>query len=131
MTKAEFNFWWSRQQSSKGRWVCDPVVSVNSRMAARRGHPVSGYSLFFKGGEDGAYIEIHDDGFVEVGVYEGAVPHIGEALFTRKHKNQPMTDQGHRAGNFSEALGAISVRLGLGLQLHDAQVEAVGQVEVA
>ena len=36
----------------------------------------------------GAYMRIHKDGRLDVGAYEGAIPHIGEAIFMPKAEKQ-------------------------------------------
>ena len=113
MTKQEFNFWWDRTNASKGRWVRDEITGHNSKMYSERdGKPETYRELFYTGGESGIYVEINGAGLVEVGKYEKAYPHIGEAVFTCKHKNNPMY-QGHPAKNFDEAFAAICERLGL------------------
>jgi hypothetical protein len=37
--------------------------------------------MYYTGGEDGIYMRIQKDGLLEAGNYEGAFPHIGEAMF--------------------------------------------------
>ena len=44
--------------------------------------------LYYTGGEDGLYMEISEDGLLEVGTYESAIPHIGDAFFTPKAEKQ-------------------------------------------
>ena len=57
-------------ESSRYRWVEDEIVRLNGRGA-----------MYYTGGEDGIYMRIHNDGKLEAGDYEGAIPHIGEAFF--------------------------------------------------
>jgi hypothetical protein len=71
MTKDEFAYWQSRIENSRFRWTEDEIYRLNGRGA-----------FYYTGGEDGIYIKIHKNGRFEAGTYEGAFPHIGEALFT-------------------------------------------------
>lgn len=70
MTKAEYNAWLAETLRSRERWAVDPIQWLNH-----------GRLLFYKGGCDGHYVEIEREGAVTVGTYEGALPHIGEAMF--------------------------------------------------
>jgi len=113
MTKKEFDYWWGQTQKSKWAWKRDYITGENSRLRSEReNNPALYRELFYKGGEDGIYIEIDGTGKVEVGEYQGAYPHIGEAIFTTKHKNNPM-HKGKPAENFEDALTAIMERLGV------------------
>lgn len=40
--------------------------------------------LFYKGGESGRFIMISSSGYLQVGLYDWAIPHIGEAEFKTK-----------------------------------------------
>ena len=73
MTQKEFEYWQAVTGSSRHHWMEDPVTSLNGRGA-----------LYYTGGESGVYIRITEAGYLTVGTYEGAVPHIGEACFTKK-----------------------------------------------
>jgi hypothetical protein len=42
--------------------------------------------LFYRGGKKGIYIEIDKTGELIMGVYEDAIPHIGEASFKIQHR---------------------------------------------
>lgn len=86
MTKDEFAYWQSRIENSRFQWTEDEIFRLNKRGA-----------FYYNGGEDGIYIKIHKDGLVEAGTYEGAFPHIGEALFTVEAKRQ--------CRDFNEAFG--------------------------
>jgi hypothetical protein len=73
MTKLEFDLWKQVTAASRRGWVIDPIQLANhSRVLA------------YKGGESGTYVEIEPNGKMAIGVYEGAVPHIGEAIFTEQ-----------------------------------------------
>ena len=73
MTEAEMTQWLAVTENSRYQWTEDEVTRLNGRGA-----------LYYFGGEDGIYIRIQPKGELSVGTYEGAFPHIGEALFTRK-----------------------------------------------
>lgn len=71
--------------SSQYLWVQDTVSRLNGRGC-----------LYYSGGELGIYMRITPDGTLQVGNYEGAIPHIGEALF------KPGAER--KCGSSSEAL---------------------------
>jgi len=70
MTKQEYERWQAVTQSSQFRWTEDEIYRLNGRGA-----------FYYHGGEDGIYMKIQNDGMLEAGNYEGAIPHIGEAFF--------------------------------------------------
>jgi hypothetical protein len=80
MNKQEFAGWRALTESSRNLWTEDDIYRLNGRGA-----------FYYRGGEDGQYIRIQKDGLLEAGTYEGAIPHIGEAMFrplvTRQYKN--------------------------------------------
>jgi hypothetical protein len=69
MTAQEFKAWTEETARSLYHWQSDPVSESR------------GEFLFYIGGEDGHFIQIMDTGKLLAGTYEGAMPHIGEALF--------------------------------------------------
>ena len=73
MTGQELKQWLAVTDNSRYQWTEDEETRLNGRGA-----------LYYFGGEDGVYIRVQSDGELSVGTYEGAFPHIGEALFTRK-----------------------------------------------
>jgi hypothetical protein len=79
-SERNFDAWMAVTESSSRRWTEDEIYNFN-------GHG----SLYYIGGENGMYMRIQKDGTLEAGNYEGAIPHIGEALFkpavTRKFEN--------------------------------------------
>ncbi len=77
MTDKELKYWQEVTNISTSQWVQDDVTSANGR-----GH------LFYIGGETGHYMRISPDGNLEIGAYEGALPHIGEATFKPKAKHK-------------------------------------------
>lgn len=96
MDKQEYTAWQAVTKSSETRWMVDEVQWLNAKRI-----------LCYKGGEDGVYIEADPDGKVTIGNYEGALPHIGEALFFPKHSKVMGQDA-------SEAFGKVTEKLGLG-----------------
>jgi len=119
MTKAEFNAWTEETKFSERNWRRDHITGDNSKLYAEHPEWFKGKvkpverELLYKGGENGVYIEIMGDGTVSVGEYTGAIPHIGEALFTPKHSNKPMY-HGKPAETLNEGFTAITERLGIG-----------------
>ena len=73
MTDSEWKQWMAVTENSQHQWTEDEITRRNGRGA-----------LYYLGGEDGVYIRIQPEGKLSVGTYEGALPHIGEAVFTRK-----------------------------------------------
>ena len=73
LNEAEQNFaaWMEVTESSRYKWLEDEIYRLNGRGA-----------MYYTGGEDGVYMRISNDGKLEAGSYEGAIPHIGEAIFT-------------------------------------------------
>lgn len=69
MSPAEFKAWSGHTQRSRNGWQRDDVTLHNR-----------GVYLLYHGGESGTYVKL-EGSTVEVGTYEGAIPHIGEALF--------------------------------------------------
>jgi hypothetical protein len=95
MTKDEFDKWMEETKGSRRRWTVDQVRLHNH-----------GEYLFYKGGVDGIFIEVQRGGSVLIGEYEGAIPHIGEALFKVEHMQKV-------ADTVSAALVHTLERLGL------------------
>ena len=77
MTRDEFALWQAITENSRFHWTEDAIFRLNGRGA-----------FYYIGGEDGGYMRIHKDGRLELGSYEGAVPHIGEAVFMPKSEKQ-------------------------------------------
>lgn len=70
MTDNEFKAWATHTARSRNGWMLDEVTAHNR-----------GEMLLYRGGERGVYVLVSRN-VVTVGRYEGAVPHIGEAMFT-------------------------------------------------
>lgn len=66
----EYAHWIAKTESSRFRWTEDEIFRLNGRGA-----------MYYHGGVDGIYLQIHKDGRVNFGKYEGAFPHIGDAIF--------------------------------------------------
>jgi hypothetical protein len=77
MTQQEYDAWMQETKRSEGKWMLDEIQLYNHKRY-----------LFYKGGTNGQYVEITKEGLLTVGIYEGAIPHIGEAFFKRKAKKQ-------------------------------------------
>lgn len=84
MDQREFKHWQAVTSSSQYMWVEDVVTRLNGRGC-----------LYYTGGESGIYMRITQEGTLQVGNYEGAIPHIGEALF------RPGAER--KCGSFNEA----------------------------
>ena len=93
MTSAEFQAWKEETARSVDAWVVDRVTGYNQNCC-----------FIYRGGESGKYVRVDSSGLVEVGTYEGAVPHIGEASFKKVGEVQC---QGYDNGMFRicKALG--------------------------
>jgi len=68
MKTNEIRGWLARAQGSGLRWCEDESFSL----AGRGGR-------FFRGGDEGMYIEVLSDGRMEIGEYAGGVPHMDNA----------------------------------------------------
>ena len=77
MTKQEFEYWQAITAGSAHRWVEDSITRLNGNGA-----------LYYTGGEDGVYMRLSPVGKLTVSTYEGAFPHIGEAVFPPKMERQ-------------------------------------------
>lgn len=77
MEHDEFKYWQSITNESVYRWIEDSITRMNGNG-----------NLFYTGGEDGKFIRLSPEGKLTVGTYEGAFPHIGEAVFkiTAEHQ---------------------------------------------
>lgn len=71
MTIQEYAAWTNTTNQSRNVWTRDECFEHNQKL-----------SLFaYFGGENGVYVRITKEGELEVGRYDGAIPHIGEAGF--------------------------------------------------
>lgn len=91
MTKKEFEAWQEETAKSKDSWQVDKI------------HCSLADALLYKGGENGRYIHLHYS-LVECGTYTGAIPHVGNALFS--------IEVSHNFGNVSEAWATVSELVG-------------------
>jgi hypothetical protein len=71
MTPEEFEAWKKWTRESGHRWKVDPI---HNGLGGRD-------LLMFIGGESGKYLRFDNTDTLEIGSYEGAIPHIGEADF--------------------------------------------------
>jgi len=100
MNANEYEAWRQVTLSSIANWVLDEIQLHNR-----------GTYFFYKGGEDGNYIEVRKDGTATIGTYEGAIPHIGEAVFQVVHTNKV-------AETADAALAVIVQKMGLDFLLN-------------
>lgn len=77
MNQKEWESWKRVTASSTHRWVEDSIFYSSGRGA-----------MYYTGGESGVYMKITKDGTFELGTYEGALPHIGEAFYTVELQKQ-------------------------------------------
>lgn len=106
MTKAEFAAWTRVTAGSLEEWTLDIIRWYNNKEM-----------LLYLGGESGKFIWIHPDGKLEMGTYEDAIPHIGEACFKITSTEQyPTREAAHfhvyEWGGKQFALGTDGVELG-------------------
>ena len=71
MTPEEFAAWKESTRESGHHWTVDPIHD------GRDGRDL----LLFVGGESGKFLRFNNRDTLKIGSYEGAVPHIGEAVF--------------------------------------------------
>lgn len=81
MDQQEYNAWKTETARSETRFILDQIPWYNRKEI-----------LFYKGGVNGCYVWIFADGTATIGTYEGAVPHIGEAMFNEIHRNKVADD---------------------------------------
>ena len=77
MTQGEREQWRAVTNSSRHQWREDSVTRQNGRGA-----------LYYLGGQDGYFMRVTPEGKLSIGIYEGALPHIGEACFTAKAEKE-------------------------------------------
>ena len=112
MNAQEFKEWQAVTASSTNHWTVDTCQMQNTNRV-----------LAYIGGASGAFVEIDATGKATAGRYDGAVPHIGEALFQPQHTRQYASQ--------SEAIARIAERLGLGFLLALTQGQSPYRQEVA
>lgn len=99
MTQEEFDGWSRITALSREQWLMDQVTWENKQTL-----------LAYKGGENGTYVRVEPDGRLEIGEYEGAIPHIGEALFHIELVNQFDTFVGAMHYLYAQANAPYSLR---------------------
>jgi len=77
MTANEFKNWAAKTASSRTCWTVDEITRHNQ-----------GTYLIYRGGTAGNFIEIDKTGLLELGTYEDAIPHIGDAMFRVTFRKQ-------------------------------------------
>lgn len=118
MTSQEFEAWMRQTERSKKGWQVDEVLLANR-----------GEHLMYRGGQDGTYVAISTDNIVQVGHYEGALPHIGEAIFTpRGTKEFDSKDDAFSAVAGATGIsGLMALLIGDGRNPFDAYQEFAGR----
>jgi hypothetical protein len=91
MNEQESAAWKAFTENSRDHWIEDEIYRLNGHGA-----------FYFTGGESGIYMRIQKDGMLEAGKYEGAIPHIGDAMF-RPLVTKPYADF---SGAFTAAVEA-------------------------
>ena len=77
MDPQEYKLWKTITRMSYFDWQIDLITLHNKNEY-----------FFYKGGQAGAFISITADGIATIGLYEDAIPHIGEATFRDVHKSK-------------------------------------------
>ncbi len=98
-SSSDYAAWVRFMRSRRGRWTVDPIHDGEN---GRR------LLCFCPGLADetrGVFVEVEADGTVCAGTYEGAFPHIGEALFRGRWERN--------FGTQGEALRVVAERLGV------------------
>lgn len=76
MDMNEYRAWMAETKKSETQWNFDFISWHNKKEI-----------LAYTGGVNGQYVSIEQNGEMQIGTYEGAYPHIGEAIFKRRaHK---------------------------------------------
>ena len=94
MDASEFEGWKKETEKSKDFWSVDKIHN------GAEGQDL----LLYKGGASGHYAAFSPDGWVQLGSYEHAVPHIGEACFSPLNSHQFASMQ-EAVDRFTRALG--------------------------
>lgn len=90
MTPQEHEGWKAVTAQSKDRWVRDICLSQRPET-----------HFYYRGGENGHFIEVEGPK-ITMGKYDGAMPHIGEAMF---HIERTFTFDSHeKAVSFQKEL---------------------------
>lgn len=112
MTREELAAWKAVTASSCSRWCVDLTTLLNR-----------GELLVYTGGEDGVYVRIGATGTATTGVYSGAYPHIGEALF-REQYSRTFPSRDAAVAEISVRLGGTAIGAGFARVVADALVRA-------
>ena len=98
MTEIEMKAWILETEESKFFWKIDEISYLNR-----------GDLLAYRGGDHGKYITVEASGLVRIGTYEGAFPHIGEAIFKETDRIQ-MADFSIASARLFEICGVVALR---------------------
>jgi uncharacterized protein DUF6011 len=95
MTPEEYKSWYAETMASTDTWKRDRIFEHNEKLEV----------FAFIGGVAGSFISLSSTGFVRIGTYADAIPHIGDAFFNNLWEKQ-FADK-------SEALAMLTERGGL------------------
>ena len=102
MTKAEFTAWQAETERSRGQWIVDSIHNGQPRVGEK---PEDCHALVYRGGVNGWCLWVWASGRVEIGRYEGAIPHIGEASFRVLHTFTCYRDWNDAVTRFFRGMG--------------------------
>lgn len=106
MDKQEYESWMRETEGSKQHWQMDEVTRHNT-----------GDYLLYIGGTDGQFIRI-ENGVINIGNYEGAIPHIMESLFTVGYTSKQYRDNDEALSKLTVALGSKFLLDLLGMRVY-------------
>ena len=82
MTKQENNAWVKFQMQNAGYWSVDTIHN------GKNGQGFLAYVAYPKDATSGIFVDITTYGYLSIGRFTDAVPHIGDAAFTATHSLQ-------------------------------------------
>lgn len=89
MKDESYTRWVEYMKSRRGKWTLDPVHN------GKQGMDFLAFCPNRSDASRGVYVSLRRDGSCSSGVYEGAFPHIGEAIFqSRWTKRFPSWEEG-------------------------------------
>ena len=99
MNEQEYKAWAKHQMKNVGHWQVDPIH--NGENGAR-------YLVYVTRPDDpacGVYVDITPQGFLSMGTFEGALPHMGEATYIPR--------KGLSCKSFDQAVQVAAEHMGL------------------
>jgi hypothetical protein len=107
MTNVEYELWRRHMLSCRGRWTRDQVHD------GLDGRDLLCYVPLDGDATAGMYVDVSVDGRATAGAFEGAIPHIGDAIFIPRWERKFV--------NPEEALKVLGGRLGVVLPANSQQ----------